>query len=110
MLDTRATQWYYLCMGIKKIKKAIKAYANEAYEEGYYHGSDHADFQFDAGIKAERKRIIALFKMLSDNELEHGSGNKAKFWKDAADTVKIADDFEVFDEEGNPVDYDHDDF
>ena len=95
---------------MKKIKKALRAYANEAYEEGYAHGSDHADFQFSMGMKAERKRIIALFKMLSDNELEHGSGNKAKIWKDAADTVKIADDFEVFDEEGNLVGYGRDDF
>ena len=91
-------------MGMKKIKQEIENHVqkirDEAYEEGYYHGSAYADDQFEMGVKAERERIVALFKMLSDNELEHGSGTKAKFWKEAADIVKVANELEVYNEEG----------
>lgn len=94
-------------MGIKKIKRLIEQEIDKAYGDGYVNGYESS---YDAGvydgIQAERRRIIGLFKMLSDNELEHGSGNKAKFWKEAADIVKVADEFEVFDEDGEPLDHD----
>lgn len=94
-------------MGMKKIKKLIGQEISKAYSDGYVDGYENS---YDAGvydgIHAERKRVIGLFKMLSDNELEHGSGGKAKFWKEAADIVKVADEFEVFDEDGESLDHD----
>jgi hypothetical protein len=93
-------------MGMKKIRKLIEQEIDKAYGDGYVNGYESS---YDAGvydgIQAERKRVIDLFKMLSENELEHGSGNKAKFWKESADIVKIADEFEVFDEDGNRVEH-----
>lgn len=94
-------------MGMKKIRKLIEQEVSKAYGEGYANAFEGGyDSGFYEGVGAERKRVIGLFKMLSDNELEHGSGNKAKFWKEAADIVKVADEFEVFDEEGESLDYD----
>lgn len=93
-------------MGMKKIRKLIGQEISKAYGNGYVKGYESS---YDAGvydgIQAERKRVIDLFKMLSENELEHGSGSKAKFWKESADIVKIADELEVFDENGNRVEH-----
>lgn len=94
-------------MGMKKIRKLIGQEISKAYENGYVRGYESAydvGVYYD-GIQAERKRVIDLFKMLSENELEHGSGNKAKFWKESADIVKIADEFEVFDKGGNRAEH-----
>jgi flagellar biosynthesis/type III secretory pathway protein FliH len=92
-------------MGMKKIVKAIEKLEAKAFDDGYDNGyaEGYADAQdlFNDGVRAERDRVIALFKMLSDNEMESGTGSKAKMWKIAADTVKIADELEVYDEEGN---------
>ena len=99
-------------MGYKRVEKEIRRLVEKEYSRGHKEGYDlglevgleAADSEFRAGVQAERHRTVNLFRMLMDGELEHGSGNKAKFWKEAADVVKIADDFEVFDEEGNPID------
>lgn len=94
-------------MGMKKIKREIAKIESKAFDDGYDIGFGTAlnseafkNELFEDGIKAERERIIALFRMLSDNELEHGSGTKAKFWKEASDLVKMADELEAYDEEG----------
>lgn len=103
-------------MGMKKIKKLIQKEISEGYGRGWDEGWDQGwasalnsealnNELFENGVQAERKRIIGLFKMLSDNELEHGSGTKAKFWKEASDIVKVADELEVFDEDGESLDY-----
>lgn len=97
-------------MGMKKIKREIQEYGNRqfdlGFDAGYESAYDNEAFKgelFEEGVQAERKRIIALFKMLSDNQLEHGSGTRAKFWKEAADVVKIADELEAYDEEGEYI-------
>lgn len=95
-------------MGMKKITKAIEQAIDRAeikgydagFEDGFAEGSLHADEQWGEGAKAERQRIVELFRMLCDNELEHGTGTRAKFWKEASDIVKVADELEVYDEEG----------
>lgn len=94
-------------MGMKKIKKQIKEYAQLEWARGYGAGWDACAASegvrnefFEEGVRAERERVIALFKMLSDSEFENGSPNKARAWKDAADIVKVADELEVYDEEG----------
>lgn len=96
-------------MGMKKIKKKVNKALLKAYKKGFDSGYDVATENYHEvwleGVQVERKRIISLFKMLSDSELEHGSGNKAKFWKEAADVVKVADELEVFDEDGESLDY-----
>ena len=98
-------------MGMKKIKKEIARIEDKAFNDGYDAGFNAAlnsealkNEIFEEGIQAERKRVVALFRMLSENELEHGTGTKAKFWKEAGDLVKIADELEIFDEEGNLID------
>jgi hypothetical protein len=98
-------------VGYKKVKKEIKKFGEKEYSRGHKDGyevglevgAETVDEEFRAGVQAERHRTVNLFRMLMDGELEHGSGNKAKFWKEAADVVKIADELEVFDEEGNPI-------
>lgn len=90
-------------MGIKKIIKEIERHSEKQYDRGYEDGIADEPNQLEywgEGVMQERNRIIALFKMLSDNELEHGSGTRAKFWKEAADIVKVADELEVYNEEG----------
>lgn len=102
---------YNICMGMKKIKKLIRKEISEGYSRGWDEGWDQGwasalnsealnNELFNNGVQAERKRIIGLFKMLSDSEFENGSPNKARAWKDAAEIVKVADELEVYDEEG----------
>lgn len=83
---------------MKKIKQEIENHVqkirDEAYEEGYYHGSAYADDQFEMGVKAERERIIGMFEMLSRMNMENGTASKAKQYFDAAQLVKVADDLE----------------
>lgn len=83
-------------MGMKKIIKAIEAHiqdkVDDAYSEGYYHGHSDWDIQYGKGVRDERDRIINMFKMMSDMEMENGSATKAKQYYDAAALVKIADD------------------
>lgn len=104
-------------MGYKRLKKELKEFGLQEWSKGHSAGWDRGyedAFEsetlrtqlFHEGVQAERTRIIGLFKMLSDNELEHGTGTKAKFWKEASDIVKIADELEVYDEEGNSLDDD----
>ena len=96
-------------MGMKKIRRLIGQEIGKAYDNGYSKAFEIGyDDGFYEGAQAERKRVIGLFKMLSDNELEHGTGTRAKFWKEASDIVKVADELEIFDEEGNSLDYDND--
>lgn len=90
-------------MGMKKIIKQIHRYADENYELGYQAALENEAWQaeyFEEGVRTERDRIIALFNMLSNNEFENGSPNKARAWKDAAELVKVADHLEAYDEEG----------
>ena len=86
---------YNICMGMKKIKREIQKYAdaayNDGYDEGYFDGNTESDVRFNQGIAAERNRIINLFKMLSENELEQGSGQKAKHFREVVDLIKVAD-------------------
>jgi len=82
-------------MGMKKIKREVQKYADAAYDdgynEGYLDGSAEAEDRFNEGISAERNRIINLFRMLSENELEQGSGQKAKHFREVVDLIKVAD-------------------
>ena len=90
-------------MGMKKINKAIAAYAEKryhfgydegydsGYSQGYSEGYEDASDSFNDGVKAERKRIIDLFLMLSEQQLENGSGTKAKLYREVVDLIKIAD-------------------
>lgn len=85
-------------MGIKKsIKKlytVIDKEIQDSYRLGYQDGFDDAildqDLSFNRGVKAERDRVVGLFKMLSEQELTAGSGNKAKLYRDMAELVAIA--------------------
>jgi hypothetical protein len=85
-------------MGMKKIIKQIEEYiqdkVGEAYATGYSDGTNDAfvdcDLRFSEGVKAERDRVIGMFKFLAQQELESGSGNKAKMYHDVADLVNIA--------------------
>ena len=94
---------------IKQLKEFEKDYQSEledAFDSGYLEGSERAEQEyrdgFDDGIKAERTRVIELFKMLAQQELVNGSGTKAKAYAIAADTVDIANHMEGMDwsEEG----------
>jgi len=90
-------------MGMKKIIKQINRYANEQWDAGYEAAMDSEAYKnelFEDGVRAERERIIALFNMLSNSEFENGSPTKARAWKDAADLVKVADELEAYNEEG----------
>lgn len=85
-------------MGMKKIKQEVERYADKAYHEGYKWGfkdgsesEELRDELFQEGVRAERQRIINLFNMLSAQELETGSGNKAKAFKEVVDLIKVAD-------------------
>jgi hypothetical protein len=100
---------------MKKIKKEISKYVQdkreESYQEGYYDASLESDIKYLQGARRERKRIMDLFKMLSAQELENGSATKAKHYYDVSAIIGIADDFEIYDEEGNLVkDVDDEDF
>ena len=95
-------------MGMKKIIRQIEEYVDEkiseSYSEGYRDGMEDAltdrDIGFADGIRGERDRIIKMFKFLSQQELEAGSGNKAKMYHDVAELVNIANmSFEDGDED-----------
>lgn len=90
-------------MGMKKIIKQIHRYADENYELGYQAALENEAWQaehFEDGVRAERKRIVELFKMLSEQQLESGSGTKAKLYREVIDLIKIADmNFEEVEED-----------
>lgn len=82
-------------MGMKKIKEEIGKLTIKAYSQGFNDGWDESDqlagTAFDDGVKAERERIINMLKMLSEQEMETGSPNKAKSYRNVIDLIRIAD-------------------
>ena len=100
-------------MGMKKIIKAIEAHVqdkvDDAYSEGYYHGHSDWDIQYGKGVRDERNRIINMFKMMSEMNMETGSAAKAKQYYEAAQLVRIPDDLQeqgIIDSEGNWISQD----
>ena len=95
-------------MGMKKVIKEIERYADKAhsngYDEGLYDAAAHYDEGYYSGVQDERARIVALFVMLFENELDHGTVAKAKAYKEAAEVVRIADHLEAYNEEGELID------
>ena len=85
----------------KKIEEHIQGRVDKAYDEGYSDGFDSAaldvDLAFRNGVEEERNRVIGLFKMLSEQELLNGSGQKAKSYREAADLVAVANHMEQLD-------------
>lgn len=85
----------------KKIEEHIDDRVSKAYGDGFDDGYNHAigdvDLAFRNGIEAERNRVIGLFKMLSEQELLNGSGQKAKSYREAADLVAVANHMEQLD-------------
>lgn len=85
---------YNIFMGMKKIIRQLEDYiqdrVSDAYAEGYREGLEDSDLGYASGIKAERERVIGMFKFLAQQELEAGSGNKAKTYHDMAELVNIA--------------------
>ena len=89
---------------LKKLNIAIDQEIQESYDAGYQDGLEDSildqEFSFNSGVRAERDRVIGLFKMLSEQELTAGSGNKAKLYRDMAELVAIADiDFDSQEDE-----------
>lgn len=72
---------------ITKLEEHVVSVAEDNYDMGYFDG--HIDGHSE-GIAEERKRVIDLFKMLSQQELASGSAAKAKAYAMAADMVDVA--------------------
>lgn len=72
---------------ITKLEEHVESIRDNSYSYGYAdgYGGGHSD-----GVATERKRVIDLFKMLSQQELVRGSASKAKGYAMAADMVDIA--------------------
>lgn len=75
-------------MGMKKIRRLIGQEVSKAYEAGYSKAFEVSyDAGFYEGVGAEKDRVQQLLKMLSENELQVGSGTKAKMYRDVAELL-----------------------
>lgn len=83
-------------MGMKKIRRLIGQEISKAYNNGWNKGwnvgwdtaLENAEGKlFEDGVRAEKDRVQQLLKMLSENELQVGSGTKAKMYRDVAELL-----------------------
>lgn len=81
----------------KKVGDIVTLAFEQGFSEGFDDGYEQAKAElltYEDGVRAERDRVINMFKMLSETNMENGSASKAKQYYDAAALVKIADDME----------------
>ena len=72
---------------ITKLEEHVQNVTDESYTTGYADGCSDG---YGDGIAWERKRIVDLFTMLSQQELVSGSASKAKAYAMASAMVDIA--------------------
>ena len=72
---------------ITKLEEHVENITDESYTNGYADGCNDG---YDNGVNWERKRIIDLFTMCSQQELVSGSASKAKAFAMAAAMVDNA--------------------
>jgi hypothetical protein len=72
---------------ITKLEEHVEDITDESYNSGYADGCSDG---YGNGVDWERKRIIDLFTMLSQQELVSGSASKAKAYAMAAAMVDVA--------------------
>ena len=88
---------YNLCMGMKKIIKEIERYADKAHSNGYDEGTFDVAEHYNEGYREgynkgntdERERVQRVLHIMSEQEMQSGSGTKAKMYRDVAELLAL---------------------